>query len=69
MKLAMVSLLLSIVFIAIQVSASGSSVYTDLQMFSRVDFSLNCQFILSQTYFSFRRVYFTVLKQPSTVSR
>ena len=51
MKLAMVSLLPSIVFIAIQVSASGSSVHTDLQMFSRVDFSLNCQFILSQTLF------------------
>ena len=51
MKLAMVSLFPSIVFIAIQVSASGSSVYTDLQMFSLVDFSLNCQFILSQTLF------------------
>ena len=51
MKLAMVSLFPSIVFIAIQVSASGSSVYTDFQMFSLVDFSLNCQFILSQTLF------------------
>ena len=51
MKLAMLSLFPSIVFIAIQVSASGSSVYTDLQMFSLVDFSLNCQFILSQTLF------------------
>ena len=47
MKLAMVSLFPSIVFIAIQVSA----VYTDLQMFSLVDFPLNCQFILSQTLF------------------
>ena len=51
MKLAMVLLFPSIVFIAIQVSPSGSLANTDFQMFSLVDFSLNCQFILSQTLF------------------
>ena len=58
MKFAMLSLFPSIVFITIQVSTSGSLVYTDFQMFSPVDFSLNCQFILSQTLFFFSQGLF-----------